>query len=70
MKFAGGAKHLFWWLTRQAATEEEEDRADVEYIKQARCDDASGQTRSWREIASELDAEEHGKLRRPVKQAC
>jgi hypothetical protein len=63
--------NLLPWLARQATTSEEaEDREDIAYIEMAKKDACF---RPLREVLAELDAkdeaEERGKLRRPVRQA-
>lgn len=50
-----------------SATEEEEDRADAEALRQAKLESV-GDFRSWRDVVAEIDAEDCVELRRPARQ--
>lgn len=57
------------WLWLLTPAEDEEDRADAESFNAAKRE-STGDFRPWREVAAEIDAEEHAKpLRRPVGKA-
>ena len=59
-------RHLFALLTGQSC-EDEEDRADSEYIRMAKHDNDT--FRPLREVLAEIEKKERGELHGPVKQA-
>lgn len=57
-------RYIASWLARQTCNEEEQDRADVEYIQMAKKD---ARFRPLREVLAEIEAEKR-ELPRPVRQ--